>query len=280
VWLEERPIRAKGCQLIIKDDIENARLELARGRFLGFRHKVDKEKAEKHRSTATVNRYLATFKSAFLLAIENEKVTKNPFRKVKLQKENNTRTSTRVRFLTEDEEARLFKVIPSQWHAPVLVALHTGMRFGEQMRLRWEDIDFKQELLTVMESKSGSARHVPLNQIAVSTLRAIPRRLNCPWVFYNDEASMRQQLPRQWEGWLAEAKIENFHWHDLRHTFASRLVMAGVDLYAVKELLGHHSIEMTQRYAHLAPSHLKQAVEALVSQKQVTPELTPAENTA
>ena len=222
-----------------------------------------------------MNRYLATFKSAFLLAIENEKVTKNPFRKVKLQKENNTR----VRFLTEDEEARLFKAIPSQWHAPMLVALHTGMRFGKQMRLRWEDIDFKQELLTVMESKSGSARHVPLNQIAVSTLRAIPRRLNCPWVFYNDEASMRQQLPRQWEG-LAEAKIENFHWHDLRHTFASRLVMAGVDLYAVKELLGHHSIEMTQRYAHLAPSHLKQAVEALVSQKQVTPELTPAENTA
>jgi integrase len=160
-WWKDR-YGQRAANSIIKDDIENARLELARGRFLGFRHKVDKEKAEKHRSTATVNRYLATFKSAFLLAIENEKVTKNPFRKVKLQKENNTRTSTRVRFLTEDEEARLFKVIPSQWHAPVLVALHTGMRFGEQMRLRWEDIDFKQELLTVMESKSGSARHVPL----------------------------------------------------------------------------------------------------------------------
>jgi hypothetical protein len=67
-------------------------------------------------------------------------------------------------------------------------------------------------------------------------------------VFYNVDGDMREQLPRQWEGWLAQAKIEDFRWHDLRHTFASRLVMTGVDLYAVKELLGH-PIEMTQRYA-------------------------------
>ena len=82
---------------------------------------------------------------------------------------------------------------------------------------------------------------------------------------------MREQLPRQWEGWLIEAKVENFHWHDLRYTFASRLVMAGIDLYAVKELLGHNSIEMTERYAHLDPSYLKQAVEALVSGYKLAP---------
>jgi integrase len=135
------------------------------------------------------------------MAIVNEKVDKNPFLKVKLQKENNTR----LRFLTEEEEARLFSAIPKQWHAPVLVALHSGMRFGEQMRLKWEDIDLKQRALTISESKAGKARHVPLNQIAVTTLQSIPRRLNCPWVFYNEDGDMREQLPRQWEGWLTGA---------------------------------------------------------------------------
>src|SRR5206468_1301957 len=133
--------------------------------------------------------------------------------KIKLQKENNTR----VRFLSENEEERLLKAIPTHWQAPVLFALHTGLRFGEQMHLKWEDIDFKQRLLTVRQSKSGSARHVPLNQIALSALHAIPRRLTCSWVFYTEGGEMRDQLPRQWKQWLIAAEFENFHWHDLRH---------------------------------------------------------------
>ena len=207
------------------------------------------------------------------MAEANEKLGKNPFRKVKLQKENNAR----VRFLTDDEEARLLQVIPRPWQALVLVALHTGMRFGEQMRLRWEDIDFKQRILTVRDSKPGTARHIPLNRVVVGTLESVLRRIDCPCVFHTHKGEERIQLPRQWERWVDEAGIENFHWHDLRHTFASRLVMRGVDLYTVKELLGHHSIEMTQRYAHLTPNHLRQAVEVLTSRNEVTPKLTPAE---
>jgi site-specific recombinase XerD len=94
-------------------------------------------------------------------------------------------------------------------------------------------------------------------------------------VFYSEEGNKREQLPRQWEDWLAEAGIEDLHWHDLRHTFASRLVTAGIDLYSVMELLGHHSIEMTQRYAHLAPDHLKEAVEVL-TRNQPAPKPAPA----
>jgi integrase len=262
-WKDKFGTRA--ARSIVKDDIETARLELSQGRFPGHRHKARRCP----RAVATVNRYLATFKSIFLMALANEKVDKSPFLKVRLQKENNTR----IRFLTAEEEARLLAAIPGQWRTTVVFALHTGLRFSEQMLLTWEDIDAKRRILTVRESKAGEARHVPLNQIAVSTLQAIPRRLDCPWVFYTENGTQRSQMARQWVGWLKQAGIENFHWHDLRHTFASRLVMGGVDLYTVMKLMGHHSIEMTQRYAHLAPSHLKQAVEVSVSPTQLTPEL-------
>jgi integrase len=80
--------------------------------------------------------------------------------------------------------------------------------------------------------------------------------------------SHRAHLPKNWEGFLIKASIENFRWHDLRHTFASRLVMAGVDLYTVSKLLGHHDIKMTQRYAHLSPDHLHQAVRVLDKSKR------------
>jgi integrase len=261
-WWKDK-LGDKAAKSILKSDIESARLDLAHGRFPGHRQ----EGSKKGRSVATVNRYLATLKAVFLMAMENEKVDKNPFRKVKLQKENNSR----VRFLSEDEESRLFSVLPKIYHNLVLVALHTGIRLGEQLRIRWEDINFAQRLLTVKDSKPGEGRHIPLNESVLETLQAIPRMINCPCVFYTEEGKQRKQLPRQWKKWVTEAGIEDFHWHDPRHNFASRSVMAGVDLYSVKELLGHQSIEMTQRYAHLSPNHLKQAVEVLVPSP---PELT------
>jgi integrase len=248
--LGDRPAKS-----IMNSDIEEARLDLASGRLPGHRHK--RKKAP--RAIATVNRYLATLKSVFLLAIENEKVTKNPFRKVELQRENNAR----VRFLTEEEEARLLKVVSKAYQAMICVAIHTGLRFSEQVRLRWEDLDFRQRILTVRDSKPGKSRHIPLNEVAYEILKAIPQMIGRPFVFYNEQGEQRRQLARQWTGWLKQAEIENFHWHDLRHTFASRLVMRGVDLYAVKNLLGHHSIEMTERYAHLAPEYLRRSVEVL-----------------
>jgi integrase len=214
-----------------------------------------------------VNRYLATLKSVFLLAIENEKVTRSPFRKVKLQKENNAR----VRFLTEDEETRLLQVAPKPYQSMILVAIHTGMRFSEQIRLKWDDLDFKQRILTVRDSKPGKSRHVPLNEVAFEILKGIPQMIGCPFVFYTEKGTQRTEIARQWEGCLEQAGVENFHWHDLRHTFASRLVMRGVDLYTVKELLGHQRIEMTQWYPHLGPDFLKHSVEVLVQQPPKQP---------
>jgi hypothetical protein len=211
-----------------------------------------------------------------MMALENEKVTANPFRKIKLQKENHRR----VRYLTDNEEERLLKVLPKIYHPLVLLALHTGMRKTEQLSLRWEDVDLKQRVITVRDSKTGRSRHIPTNQVVVDTLQGVPWMTSNPYVFPGvREGERLKDLPKDWEDYVEKAGIVNSHWHDLRHTFASRLVMGGVDLYTIKELLGHQNIEMTQRYAHLAPGHLHKAVEVLSrTNTQLAPELAPRRN--
>ena len=244
-WWKQH-LKARPANGIVKNDIENARLELSKNRLPsnGQRQKPG------GRSAATVNRYLSTLKAAYMMALENEKVTTNPFRKIKLQKENNRR----VRYLTDNEEERLLKVLPKIYHPLVLVALHTGMRKTEQLSLKWEDVDFAQRVITVRDSKPGRSRYIPMNQVVVDTLQGLPRMTSNPYVFPGViEGERLKDLPKDWEDYVEKAGIVNFHWHDLRHSFASRLVMKGVDLYTVKELLGHQSIEMTQRYAHLGP---------------------------
>jgi len=192
---------------------------------------------------------------------------------IKLGKENNRR----VRWLSEDEEVCLLGVLSRNHQVLVLVAVHTGMRKGEQLSLRWTDIDFHQRRLTIRESKSGEARYIPLNEVAVAALQKHPKMIDNPYVFYgrNPGQPMHNGIKNNdWKRYLGEAGIENLKWHDLRHSFASRLVMRGVDLYTVSKLLGHQSLEMTGRYAHLAPEYLKNAVDLLTSPVQVTPNIS------
>jgi integrase len=153
--------------------------------------------------------------------------------------------------------------------AKINVALLKGMRAQEEWQLKWGDIDFHQEILAVCDSKSGEGRHIPINANLLQVLRSLPRRLDNPYVFYGRKTGERvMDKPKNWEKWLAEANIQDFHWHDLRHTFASRLVMKGANLYDVQKLLGHKTIEMTMRYAHLSPDHLKKALNLLVPANQ------------
>ena len=144
----------------------------------------------------------------------------------------------------------------------VLVALHTGLRRGELWNLTWSDIDLRQKMLTVhgKGAKSKQTRHVPLNTAALAALKA----------HRGDAVPMpaipvfgRHEFRKAYSAVLKAAKIEGFRFHDLRHTFASRLVMAGVPLNTVRELMGHGSLDMTLIYAHLAPDNLRQAVEML-----------------
>jgi integrase len=144
----------------------------------------------------------------------------------------------------------------------VLLAMNTGMRRGELLSLEWSDLDLGAKIITVQarKAKSGKQRHIPLNAEA---LRVVTKwRDQCDGV---GQVFEPQDVKKGWGALLTTAKITGFRFHDLRHHFASKLVMAGVDLNTVRELLGHSDITMTLRYAHLGPEHLAAAVEKLAA---------------
>jgi len=212
---------------------------------------------------ATLNRYRALLSLVYRLGMQNGKVTLNPARLVRQRKENNAR----IRFLSTEEEQALRKVMLVKYlkHVPELeLALHTGLRLSEQYGLRWDCVDFDRRTLTVPLSKNGEPRHVPLNDEALLALRSAQVCSNDqPHVFLN-RYGQRLVSPREWfDPAVKSAGLSEFTWHCLRHTFASRLVMAGVDLRTVQELMGHKTIQMTVRYAHLAPKHQLAAVQRL-----------------
>lgn len=248
---------------------------------------------------ATVNRDVTALKAALNRAVTWKLIPPHALQDVKPFLEDKI---GRLRYLSDAEEKRLRKALATrderrgvdrrranawrrgrgyrEWPAYgtytdtltpiVLLALNTGLRFGELTGLEWRDIDVARALLTVrtIEGKSGRTRHVPLNVQAVRVLKAWRPRENAPsdYVFPGRDGARLQDIKTAWMPLLKPkaANIIGFRFHDLRHTFASRLVMAGVDLNTVRELLGHSDIKMTLRYAHLAPEHKAAAVAKLV----------------
>jgi integrase len=213
---------------------------------------------------ATINRELSTMKHAFNLAIrEWEWCRDNPVRRVAMEKENNRRD----RWLSYEEEKGLLKECPGWVKEIVLFALHTGMRMGEILCLDWKGVDLFRKTVTVFRSKNGERRTIPINQTVLELLkgRLKVRPLNTDLVFYSKTHTLVDcnNLRRDFRSALSKAKIEDFHFHDLRHTFATRLVQAGVDIYKVQRLLGHKSPIMTQRYTHHYPESLRDGVEIL-----------------
>ena len=142
-------------------------------------------------------------------------------------------------------------------------ALLTGMRRGELLSLKWEQI--RNGFIYLTETKSGKARQIPINDRLAEVLKEVRRgnQLKSPFVFCDSQGRRFYHVRRSFVSACRRAGIEAFRFHDLRHTCASHLVMAGVDLTTVKELLGHKDIKTTLRYAHLAPSHKVKAVDIL-----------------
>ena len=250
----------------------------------------------------SLNRNLAYLKAALSRAADWEYIEGRPLRSVKPFKED---TGGKVRYLTPDEEGRLLEALDEReeeirterdsanaWRRErgyaempnlravifadhlkpmTLLSMHTGLRRGEVFSLEWVDVDFAHCDLVVMAktAKSGKSRHVPLNGVARKVLEDWKEQSEgTGLVFPNSEGKRFDNIRRAWGSLLDRAGIDNFRWHDLRHHFASKLVMAGVDLNTVRELLGHSDLKMTLRYAHLAPEHKAEAVERLVPEEK------------
>jgi integrase len=211
------------------------------------------------RSRATVNRHLACLRHLFnRLMRRGEYEGRNPVSSVGLFREENTRT----RWLTEEEEAPLFAVIPEPYRSFCRVALYTGARRGELLAARWDQLDTRRGLLTLPTSKSGKPRYIELSSLVLDTLARVPRHVNSPLIFPDC-----RKVSHRFPGWVAEAKLPGrVTLHTLRHTFASRLVMGGWDLVTVRDLGGwaeKGGLAMVERYAHVAAGHKREAVEAL-----------------
>lgn len=251
------------------------------------------ERKAKGNKNASINRQVTNLKSCLSRAVEWEVIEKHELHKVKPLPEDNSK----VRYLSKDEEARLrsamrerderikqerdngnqhrternYDLLPSlrdktfadHLEPIVLLAMNTGMRRGEILSLRWDDISFETKTLTVQfaNAKSGKTRHIPLNGEAYRTLQSWQADTDSHGiVFKGSTGKAMTDIGKAWDKLLADAGISNFRFHDLRHHFASKLVMASVDLNTVRELLGHGDLAMTLRYAHLAPEHKAAAV--------------------
>lgn len=228
-------------------------------------------------SKRSVDICIARLKRMFNLCVDWGLLPANPAARVRLFREDRRR----VRYLSDDEEASLLDACTPQLRRVVLFALHTGMRRGEILGLRWQDVDFKNEvaMIPAERAKGKRNRFIPLNSVAMDVLKELPHSLDRnALVFRNSEGGEWDRLRKHWEYAVFAAGLEDFRFHDLRHTYASRLVMAGIDLAVLRELLGHRDFEMTLRYAHLAPSRLKSAVTVLVPKLQLSCNPSRAEN--
>jgi len=237
-------------------------------------HDIERELSrvarEREWAPASYNRFKAFVSLAFRLGVENGKVEVNRARSVRRRREDNGR----IRSLAAEEESRLTAAIEKLYPAELpafLLALHTGMRRSEQYRLTWDCVDFERSQLTIPRTKNGSIRYISLDNTAVDALRELRRRgagtgpvMVAAAGGHGYAQGHALKTPREWFNAACRlAAVTDFTWHCLRHSFASRLVMAGAPLRTVQELMGHKTIAMTCRYAHLAPDHQLDAVRLL-----------------
>ncbi|MCW8275558.1 site-specific integrase [Pseudomonas sp. PCH199] len=248
-------------------------------------------------AASTANRKMGSISGVFSRAVEWEFISEHPLAKLKALKVD---SKGQVRYLISDESKRLREALDSRqdearaererankWRSDrkkeqmpdfqsltftdhlkpmVIVSLNTGVRRGELFDLKWPSVNFTTKTITIIgdTTKTIETRHIPMNQESLATLKAWKEQSSeVGYVFPGQGGERMDDVKSAWLRLLERAQIIGFRWHDMRHDFASRLVMAGVPLNTVRDLLGHSDIKMTLRYAHLAPGTKAAAVELI-----------------
>jgi integrase len=221
------------------------------------------------KSPGTVRRWLDTLSGLLTVAVRDlDWLESNPLRKVQKPPE----PPGRVRFLSAEERERLLQAC-QQSRSPalypmVLLAVTTGARKNELRSLRWRDVDLDRGLLRLAQTKNGERRAVPVPQVALEVLRGWqgPEGRDLAWVFPGPQGRGPHNVTKAWYGAVKRAGLEDFHWHDLRHSCASYLAMSGASLLEIAQVLGHKSLRMTTRYTHFTQEHTAAVVERMTQQ--------------
>ena len=224
----------------------------------------------------TVLHYLKFLRHMLNKMVRDGKLERNPFARVVLPKV----SKGRLRFLSLKEEQRLLDVLGPTYAPWARLAILTGLRLGEQIRLQWNDVDLEQGLVTLPQTKAGEVQYVPLNTEAQSIFRTLQITHMDQggwglWVFPSKTCAthldQRNFYARVFVPAVKKAGLEGVTWHTLRHTFASRLAMSGQNEGTIAALLRHSTTALVKRYAHLSPSHLKTAVEQVATYGDTAP---------
>ena len=240
---------------------ETRLLRITPARVMEGKERLEKGDAPSGRpvTQATVRKYFGVLSRAFTMAVKEWywiEPHQNPFLKIKRPSD----SRGRVRFLSDDERERLFNACKAsrdrRLYPMVVTAVASGARQGELMNLRWSDVDFERGLALLENTKNGDRRSVPISRPAMGVLKELGRirHLGSDHIFVNSHgANYFPQKP--WEDARRDAEIEDFRFHDLRHTAASYLAMSGATLAEIAEILGHRTLQMVKRYAHLTEKH-------------------------
>lgn len=212
------------------------------------------------RSPGTVNHELASLASVFSLAVTQELLASNPVRKVKKLPHN----SERSRVCSAEEEQLLRTWLPPTIVPFFVVAINTGMRCGEMVALNWGDVDFERGTIHIRTSKTDKPRTIPMNKaVREELVRLYDARKNDQAVFCNQRGTRHKRPNVTFYCYCKKLGIEDLHWHDLRHTAASRLADAGASPFVIAEILGHADLRQTKRYTHATSDAKRRAVEAI-----------------
>jgi integrase len=229
------------------------------------RHR-DQLQAKEHLSPGTVNRYLSALSKAFSNAVKEwHWLPDNLLRRVSKKPE----PRSRVRYLSDDERVRLLQACRKSDYKPlyliVLFAMTTGMRRGELFGLRWQDMDLERRVAVLHNTKNGDRRSVPIVPEIADLLRehGKVRKIGNDQVFLRDGPAEMWLFDKAWYAALNAAKIKDFRFHDLRHTAASYLAMSGATTAEIAAVLGHRTLQMVKRYAHLSDQHTGQVIERM-----------------